>query len=114
MNQKEQLDSCLTNCANISNDLLVEIEYPCNKFEQKIKIISDIKTQKCQNMKVSVIINDKNYFDQKYECYKIINNSKVGKSIDVIPEKGFCDFCNLYDWIFIVQKLHFIDRNQNS
>lgn len=48
-------------------------------------------------MKVSVIINDKNYYYQKYECFKIINNCKVGKSIDVIPEKGFCDFCNLYD-----------------
>ncbi|KAK8895355.1 hypothetical protein M9Y10_023817 [Tritrichomonas musculus] len=86
--QKGQLNSCLTNCINLSDDVLVEIEYPCNKFEQIMKIISDIKLQNKQKMKVSFTINNKSYFEQKNECNKIVNIYKVGKSIDVIPEKA--------------------------
>ncbi|KAK8849985.1 hypothetical protein M9Y10_018579 [Tritrichomonas musculus] len=96
--QMNQLDSCLNNCAIAFNDFIVEIEYPCNKFEQIMKIISDIENQKVQNMKVSVTINDKSYFDQKYECNKIVNICKVGKSVDMIPEEGFSDFSNLSDF----------------
>ena len=81
LNQNEQLDSCLTKCLNISNEILVEIEYPCNKFEQKMKIISDIKSQKGQNMKVSAIINDKSYFEQEF-----INNADIIKYQEMFLE----------------------------
>ena len=93
--EKDQLISCITKCLNITNDLIAEIEYPCNKFEQIMKIISDIKTQNDQKMKVSITIKDKNYFEQKYEWNKIINLLNVGKSINVIPEKAFYEFNNL-------------------
>ncbi|KAK8840170.1 hypothetical protein M9Y10_031110 [Tritrichomonas musculus] len=82
LNQNEQLDSCLTKCVNISNEIVVEIEYPCNKFEQKMKILSDFKTQKYHNMKVSVTINDKSYFEQE----EYINNADIIKYQEMFLE----------------------------
>ncbi|KAK8841507.1 hypothetical protein M9Y10_027126 [Tritrichomonas musculus] len=87
--QKGQLDSCLTNCVNLSNDILVEIEYPCNNFEQIIKIISDIKSQNEQKMKVSITINDESFFKHKKEWNNIINVCKIGDSISKIGTYAF-------------------------
>lgn len=93
--QNNLLYSILTNCVNISNDILVEIEYPCNKFEQILKLLSDVKAQNERKMKISVTTNHKSYFEHKNELNKYINICNIGKSIDTFPEKSFENFTSL-------------------
>ena len=63
-----------------------------------MKEISEIKNTNDQNsnkMKITLVINQKEYFGQNYHWNKIVNKCKVGGEIKSVNKNFFSDFTHL-------------------
>ena len=92
------LSSSLIDCLNYFDDFLIELKYPFKKSQQIMNSIFDVKNKNDINsnkMKISITINDKDYFQQKFKLNKFINICKIGGNVNVIDEKLLGDFSNL-------------------
>lgn len=90
---KGTLSSFLDNCVAYFDDILIEVNYPCN--QNIIKIIDDYCTKNSSKIKISLTINNADYFKQKFQFNKCVKICKVATKIISITKGFFSDFTSM-------------------
>lgn len=95
---KGTLSSFLDNCIAYFDDILIEVNYPCN--HNIIKIVGDYCTKNSNKIKISLSINNADYFKQKFQFNKCVKICKVTTVINSIAKGFFSDFTSLTELEF--------------